>query len=161
MRLSASRAVQRPREPCKNSRGGQSASKAHHEQDWNVTIGPWRGPQMVPKVTEGKYRCPVQFCERTGSPRALVAVQPTVRIRTNSRDDEKRRKWTNETRQAFHVAPSVSDGRAICSVHEDTSLAEGRDDYERWRLKTPSTFYLTICSPQLCGTYSPARSSPG
>ena len=135
MRLSASRAVQRPREPCTNSRRGP-------KRIVNGTIGPWRGPHMVPKVTEGKDRCPVQegapFCERTGSPRALAAVQSTLRIRTNSRDDhEKRRKWTNGTRKAFHVAPSVSDGRAIWSVHEDTSLAEGRDDYERWRLKTP------------------------
>ena len=83
---------------------------------------------MVPKVKEGRDRCPVQegasFCEGRDAHGRLAAVQPTVQIRTNSRDDEKRRKWTNETRQAFHVAPSVSDGRARCSEHEDTSLAE-------------------------------------
>ena len=136
MCVSASRAAQRPREPCTNSQRGP-------KRIVNGTIGPWRGPHMVPKVTEGRDRCPVQegasFCEGRDAHGRLAAVQPTVQIRTNSRDDEKRRKWTNETRQAFHVAPSLSDGRARCSEHEDTSLAEGCDDFERWRLKTPST----------------------
>ena len=118
---------------------------------------------MVPKVPEGTDRCPVQegapFCERTGCPRALAAVQSTLRIRTNSRDDhEKRRKWTNGTRKAFHVAPSVSDGRAIWSVHEDISLAEGRDDYERWRLKTPST--PPYVHPSCAGPTAPPQARP-
>ena len=117
---------------------------------------------MVPKVTEGRDRCPVQkgasFCEGRDAHGRLAAVQPTVQIRTNSRDDEKRRKWTNETRKTFHVAPSVSDGRAICSVHEDTSLAEGRDDYERWRLKTPST--SPYVHPSCAGPTAPPQARP-
>ena len=101
---------------------------------------------MVPKVTEGKDRCPVQegapFCEGRDAHGRWRPYNPPyefVRIRGTMRSVGSGLTGRGRLSTLTQVCQMAGNIRAICSVHDDTSLAEGRDDYERWRLKTPST----------------------